>query len=154
MINQPQTIIHAKAGHQVPKELWETALRKCPTASGFAIRDTSDGKTTLEVEHYTQTGTVEDMVMLDERAKEYERVFYLANLPGAHTADDVQPLALTILDEENKSDPGTDIPTIFFEGDLPKFSDPKSGHTDEYNFFHEILLPTLQDMFLAVDQDI
>src|SRR5258706_45002 len=153
MINQPQTIIHAKAGHQVPKELWETALRKCPTASGFAIRDTSDGKTTLEIEHYTQTGTVDDMAVLDERAKEYERVYYLANLPGAHTKDDVQPLALTILNgEEDKI--GTDILTIFFEGDLPKFSDPKSGHTDEYNFFHEILLPTLQDMFMAAGQDI
>ncbi len=89
MINQPQTIIHAKAGQQVPEELWKAALVQCPTVSGFAIRDTSDDKTTLEIEHYTQTGTVDDMTMLDERAKEYERVYYLANMPGVHTTDDV-----------------------------------------------------------------
>src|SRR6266446_6240037 len=153
MINQPQTIIHAKAGHQVPKELWRSALLNCPTISGFAIRDTSDGKTTLEIEHYTKTGTIEDMVMLDERTKEYERVFYLANVPGAHTADDVQPYVLTIFGDD-KDTIGTDILAFFLEGDFPKFSDLKSKHTDEYTFTHEIVIPTLQEMFLAADQDI
>ncbi len=153
MINQPQTIIHAKAGQQVPEELWKAALVQCPTVSGFAIRDTSDDKTTLEIEHYTQTGTVDDMTMLDERAKEYERVYYLANMPGVHTTDDVQPFALTILDGENDTI-GTDILTFFLEGDFPKSSDSKSGHTDEYNFAQEIVIPTLQDLFNANSQDV
>ncbi len=153
MINQPQTIIHAKAEHQVPKEFWEAALRKCPTVSGFAVRDTSDDKTTLEVEHYTQTVTVDDMLMLDGRTKEYERVYYLANLPGTHTKDDVQPFVLTIMEDEQDTI-GVDILSFFLEGDFPKYSDPKSDHTDEYNFAHEIVIPTLQDMFLAADQDV
>src|SRR5258708_7550561 len=99
-VNQPQTIIHAKAGHQVPKELWETALRKCPTVSGYAIRDTTNGKTTLETEHYDQAVTVENMLTLEEQAKAYERVYYLANMPGTHTKDDVQPFVLTIMESE------------------------------------------------------
>ncbi len=153
MINQPQTIIHAKAGHQVPKELWETALRKCPTVSGYAIRDTHDDKTTLETEHYTQAVTVDNMSTLEEQAKEYERVYYLANLPGAHTKDDVQPFVLTIMEDEQDTI-GIDILSFFLEGDFPKYSDPKSGHTDEYNFAYEIVIPTLQDMFMAAGQDI
>jgi hypothetical protein len=150
-INQPQTIITAKSGHQVPKELWETALRKCPTASGYAIRDTTDGKTTLETEHYDQSVTVENMLTLEEQAKEYDRVYYLANLPGTHTKDDVQPFVLTIYDnEEDKI--GTDILSFFVEGDFPKYT--SKDHTDEYNFAWDIIIPTLQDMFLSADQDI
>src|SRR6267154_4466952 len=93
------------------------------------------------------------MVMLDERAKEYERIYYFANMPGPHTADDVQPFALTILNDENDTI-GTDILTFFLEGDFPKFSDPKSGHSDEYNFAQEIVIPTLQDIFNANNQDV
>lgn len=153
MINQPQTIIHAKAGHQVPKELFETALRKCPTVSGFAIRDTTDGKATLETDRFDKAVTLENMINLDTQAKDYDSVYYLANMPGKFTKEDVQPFVLTIFDEENDKI-GTDILSFFLEGDFPKYSKADSGHTDEYNFAHEIVIPTLQDMFLAANQDI
>ena len=153
LVNQPQTIIHRKAGHQVPKELWETALRKCPTASGFAIRMTEDDKTTLETDKFDKTVGVENMLNLDTQSKEYDAVFYLANLPNKFTKDDVQPFILTIFEDENDKT-GQDILSFFLEGDFPKYSDLKAGHTDEYNFAHEIIIPTLQDMFLAAGQDI
>jgi hypothetical protein len=148
-INQPQTIIHRLPGHQVPKELLETALRKCPTVSGFAIRDTLDGNTTLETDRLDKATTIENLTTLDTQSKDYETVLYLANLPGKFTKDDVQPYVLTVCDEEN--DTSTDILSIFLEGDFPKYA--KEGHTDEYNFYKEIIEPTLQDMFMAANQD-
>lgn len=149
-INQPQTIIHKLPGHQVPKELLETALRKCPTVAGFAVRDTHDGTTTLETDCFDKAVTIENMTTIDTAAKDYDAVYYLANLPGKFTKDDVQPYVLTICDEENNT--STDILSIFLEGDFPKYA--KEGHTDEYNFYKDIVEPTLQDMFMAANQDV
>lgn len=152
MINQPQTILRKKAGSIVSKEFLETALRKCPSVSGFVVRDTDDGKTTLEVDHFDKAITVENLMTLQEQAKPYEAVFYLANMVGKFDKTDIQPFTIEVKAEGDEV--GRNILSFFVEGDFPKYSKPESGHTDEYNFVHDIVIPKLEEMFEDSDQDI
>ena len=151
-MNQPQTIIHSLPGHEVPEALFAKALVVCPTVSGFAVRCNDDGNVTLESDKFDKTVTLENMMLLNKNAKEYDAVYYMANVPGKFTKDDVQPFVLTIYEsEEDKV--GKDVLNIFIEGDLSKFVENKD-HTEEYNFYNEIVLETLQDLFIAADQDL
>lgn len=155
--NQPQTIIHKKAGQMVDKEFLELALRRCPTVSGYAIRDVSDGKTTLETDQYDRSVTIENMMLLNNQAKDYEAILYLANITQKDLVaikDDVQPNTMVIRDANDPDDPGASIVSFCVEGDFPKFCNPESGHTDEWNFSQEIIIPMLEELFTDVDGDI
>src|SRR6266404_2102665 len=152
--NQPQSIIRKKAGHLIPKELLESALRKCPTVSGFAIRDVTDGTTTLETDHFDRSVTIENLMTLQDKAKGYEMVLHLANLTSKWDKGDIQPFHIMVKEEGKDDDDGTCILTFSVEGDFPKYSDAASGHTDEYNFSHDIIIPTVQQYFEDVEGDI
>src|SRR6266852_4240587 len=155
--NQPQTIIRKKAGHLMDKEFLETALRHCPTVSGYAIRDATDGKTTLETDQYDRSVTIENLMTLNEQAMEYDAVLYMANITQSgltNLKDDIQPFVLQMKDADDPDGEGISIVSFFVEGDFPKYTDSKSGHTDEYNFAHDVIIPLLEEIFEDVEGDI
>lgn len=155
--NQPQTIAYAKAGHLFPKEFLETALRKCPTVSGYAIRDVSDGKTTLETDQYDRSVTVDNLMTINMQAEKFDKIFYMANITQnglTNLKDDIQPYVLMMQDANNPDGEGISIVSFFVEGDFPQHSDSKSGHTDEYNIAHDVIIPMLTEYFEDVDGDI
>ena len=153
MINQPQSIIHKLPGHLIPSALLETASKVCPTVSGFAVRDKEGDANVLSVEKTDKSIQVSDLEKLNTATKDSELVLYMANMPGEHTADDIQPFTVTIFADE-KDEVGTDILSVFVEGDFPTYSKPDSGHTDEYNFYEEYLMPKLGEIFEDCKQDI
>src|SRR5947207_13535867 len=130
--NQPQTIIRKKAGFEVPKEFLETALRKCPTVSGFSVRDVTDGVTTLEVNRADHAITVDNLVALNSAAKDYEVIIHLTNMTGKWAVDDIQPFTLGVREKEG------DVPQVVVsfsvEGDFLKYSVLVLGHNDASNF--------------------
>jgi hypothetical protein len=155
--NQPQTIIRKKAGHLMDKEYLETALRKCPTVSGYAIRDVTDGVTTLETDQSDHSATIEGLMGVNAQIKDYDAVFYLANITQnglTNVKDNVQPFEFITRDADKPDDPGSVIVSFFVEGDLPKHSDPASGHTDEYNFAEDVIFPLLQEIMEDAEGDI
>lgn len=155
--NQPQTIVRKKAGYLMDREFLETAVRYCPTVSGYAIRDTTDGKTTLETDQSDHTAPVERFMALNETAKDFELVLYLANITQnglTNLKDDIQPFVMQVKDADDPDGEGITILSFFVEGDFPKHSDSKSGHTDEYNFAHDIIIPLLEEMFEDAEGDL
>ncbi len=150
--NQPQTIIRKKAGHEVPKEFLESALRKCPTVAGFAIRDVTNGVTSLEVDRVDHAIPVEDLLKINSAAKEYEVQIHLANVTGKVVKEDVQPFTFAVRETE-EAEPIV-LVSFCIEGDFPKYAISDSGHTDEYNFVQDIVLPMLEDLALAAEGDI
>lgn len=153
--NQPQAIIYAKAGFMVPKELFETALRKCPTVSGFSCRDVEGEAVSLVQDTFDKVVTIENLMTINEQTKAYHTVFYLANLTqqGLKTPkEEAQPFSFAVQLHEN-GDPQV-LVDIFVEGDFFKHSDPKSGHTDEYNFVQDVVIPMLGEMIQDVEGDV
>lgn len=152
--NQPQTIIRKKPNHAVPREFLETALRRCPTASGFAVQDITDGVKSLETDEFDRAITLENLMTLNEKTTPYEAVFWIANLTGKWDKADIQPFTITVRAGDAKpEDKGTCVLSFFVEGDFPNFNDNKD-HTEEYNFAHEIIIPMIEEMFEAADGDI
>lgn len=153
-LNQPQTIIRKKAGMIIPREFLEAALRKCPTASGFAVQDVTDGVKSLETDEFDKTITVDNLMALNEKTKDYEAVFWLANLTGKWDKFDVQPFSINVKPADAKEgDKETTVLSFFVEGDFPKFTGDGT-HTEAYNFAHEIIIPMIEEMFEAVDGDV
>lgn len=155
--NQPQTIIHKKAGQMIDENFLELALRRCPTVSGYAIRSLIDNKPLIEADQYDRSVPIEGMLLVNTQAKGDEAIFYLGNITQKGLTalkEDVQPYTLFATDPEKPDDPGTALVSFCVEGDFPKFSDPESGHTDEYNFAHEIIIPKLAEFFEDAEQDI
>src|SRR5882762_833775 len=150
-INQPQSIVRKKAGFTVPREFFETALRKCPSASGLAIRDVEGDVTTLCLDRFDTTATVDSLMEMQETIKPYEAAYWFANLPGAHK-DSLQPYTLEVREDEN-SEPVT-VLTFFVEGDIPKYSIEGSERTDEANFVADVVMPLLEEYFEDSEGDI
>jgi hypothetical protein len=150
-INQPQSIVRKKAGFTVPREFFRTALRECPSATGVAIRDVEDGVTTLQLDRFDTTATVDSLMDMQETIKPYEAAFWFANLPGAHK-DSLQPYTLEVREDES-SEPIT-VLTFFVEGDIPKYSIEGSERTDEANFVADVVMPLLEEYFTDAEGDI
>src|SRR5258705_2949419 len=137
--NEPQTLIHKKAGQEVHKEFFEIVQKNCPTVFGFAVNDTS--LKTLEVERFNQAVTVDNLMELNSQTKGYDAIFYMANLTSKFEGDDIQPYELMVA-ESADDEKGKVILSWCVEGDFPKYVDEKSGHTDQTNFSRDIIVPT------------
>lgn len=156
-MNVPQIIIHKKAGHSIPKALFETALRKCPSASGFAVKYEENGEKSIQSDKFDKAVTAENLVEIADQAKDFEAAFYLGNFVTKLTnpKEDAQPYTVTVFDadEPENLEKSRDIVAFFVEGDFNKYAE-NNGHTEEYNFAHTVIIPMLGEIYEEVAGDI
>lgn len=137
------TVLHKPAGLIIPEALVAAALKACPTCSGMAVRD-ADG---IEHEYFEKTTTVDNIMKLQNFAKDSEILLFLANFTDKFDMKkDIQPFVL-------KDGADRSILAYAFEGDFPKYADPSGTRSDEGNVSEKYIEPMLFDMYENVGGD-
>lgn len=142
-----QTILKINAGHVVPDEYLQLLLDKKPNTFGFAVQNIEDGKPDLSVTREEGTPTLAELKEFMRNRVDFNALVCFGYLTGKVNSDDILPLVLT--DNDDKP-----FMAIGLEGDFPKFADPASSHTDEYNLASKILIPTLLEICEYADGDL
>ena len=143
-----QTILHKKAGQLIPVELLQKILAQKPTGFGFCVQNVeADGRPDLSITREEECPTLEALAEFQQNAKDWPVIMYFGLLKGQHHADDVQPFLIRDGDDNV-------FMSFMLEGDFPKFSDPASGHTDEYNLATKIIIPQLEELCELTEGDL
>lgn len=142
-----QTLLTKKDGFVAPTELLQIILARKPNAFGFAVQDKTGESPELSIVREKGTPSLAQVQEFFGNAKDFPALVYFGELGDDHPTDDIQPFILR---------DGDDNPflAIGFEGDVSKFADPASGHTEEYNFATKIIIPSLLEICEYADGDL
>lgn len=136
-----QSILKINAGFAPPADYLKLLLEKLqPNAMGFVIQDGSNAEAPeLAVLRQKEVLTLDQLIELCENAKPWPMLLSFAHFSEPFGDDDIQPFLI--------KDPTDTVRfALTLEGDFAKFSDVKSGHTEEYNFATTILIPRIEEM--------
>ncbi len=145
-----QTVIGKEPGHVVPSALLSALVKQKPTSFGFAVQCTADDGKTPELsiirEEADPKTLMEKLEMFQENAKDFRALICFGG-PDKFNPEDILPLVLN---------DGDDKPfmALGLEGDFPKFSEPSSGRTDEFNLASKIIIPSLLEICEMTEGDL
>lgn len=130
------TVIEKNAGHVVPKELLELALKAHPRVSGFAARPKLDGKDVIDYEFCEKTTTIDNLVKLMANTKDMPMLLFFSDGKGTFDVKkDIQPFVL--------KDGDLNVIAYCVEGDFGKFSVAGGTRSDEGNLSEKLIEPLL-----------
>jgi len=142
-----QTILYVKAGYLPPDDMLEYLIGKKPTAFGFTVQSTFEGKPDLAVIQEDGSGlTLSEFKQLFVNAKDDPISVWLGNLHAGYDPEDIQPFLIR--------DSNDDVfITITLEGDIIG-NDADKKHTEQYNYVNGILIPKIVEWCEDFDGDL
>lgn len=142
-----QVIITQKAGQSIPKDFMAEALKKFPSCYGIAIVDNDGDKPNMDISVAAQPISLDKMMETILACDKLPMMIVLGNMTqDFHKEDDPQPYAFQQASENGEPD---NILAWAFEGDIPKYSQPGKGHTDEFNLWENFICPTVMEKHTA-----
>jgi hypothetical protein len=137
------TIVCVNPGHILPKDTLESIRTEYPTVLGYALQHEGE----LLVESHDDASVTNDEIMeLQEVAKDSHRVFFFGNWPKFEDVTDVMPYVIS-------NPEGAPILAVFMEGNFPGMSGVDGNHIDEYNTNTNILFPRIAKLYGDAEED-
>lgn len=136
------TLVHVRPGKVADRSVIEAVMTAYPTVSGFSLQHEGE----LVCEQHKPPQTVDEIMEIQETAKDGHRIFFFGNWPKFEDESDIQPFVVTNAE-------GANILALNFEGKFSGYSGLNGDHTDEFCLADEVLFPRIEKAYESAGQD-